>query len=86
MTTILAPLDSSAEAKTALPYAMALATSGTEILLLSVVTNGDGAEAAEAMLEQVAERLRVAGHMVRSEVAVGLIPLNRSSAPLRATA
>ena len=71
MTTILAPLDSSTDAKTALPYAMALATPGTEILLLTVVTNGDGAEAAEAMLEQVAQRLRVAGHMVRTEVAVG---------------
>jgi nucleotide-binding universal stress UspA family protein len=71
MTTILAPLDNSAEAKTALPYAMALATPGTEILLLTVVANGDEAEAAAAMLEQVAQRMRVVGRTVRTEVAVG---------------
>ena len=32
---ILVPLDSSAEARTALPYAAALATPGTEIVLFS---------------------------------------------------
>ena len=71
MTTILVPLDSSPEAKTALPYAMALATPGTEILLLTVVADDDEADAAGSALEQVAQRLRVVGHTVRTEVAVG---------------
>src|SRR3712207_3516899 len=71
MTTILVPLDSSAEARTALPYVTALATPGIEILLLTVVANQDVVEAAEAALEHVAQRLHAAGQTVRTEVAVG---------------
>lgn len=71
MTTILVPLDSSVEARTALPYAMALATPGTEIVLLTVVSSSSEAEAARSSLEQVAQHLRVAGHTVQTEVAIG---------------
>ncbi len=70
-TSILVPLDNSPEARTALPYAMALATPGIEILLLTVVSVGDEAEAAASALEEVAQRLRVVGHAVGAEVAVG---------------
>lgn len=69
--TILVPLDSSPQAQTALPYAMALATPGTEIVLLTVVSDADAVDAAKFALEQVAQRLRVAGQTVRTEVAVG---------------
>ncbi len=71
MTTILVPLDSSPEARTALPYAMALATPGTEILLLTVIADGAAVYTAASELEQAAQRLRVVGHTVRTEVAVG---------------
>ena len=71
MSAILAPLDNSAEARAALPYVMALATPGIEILLLTVVADGDGVEAAESALEQVAQRLHAAGRTVETEVAVG---------------
>jgi nucleotide-binding universal stress UspA family protein len=67
---ILVPLDSSAEARTALPYAAALATPGTEIVLLTVVPSRD-ADTARAGLETAAQRLRVAGLSVRTEVASG---------------
>ena len=70
-TTILVPLDGSPEASSALPYAMALATPGTELLLLTVVRDEGGSEAARAALESIAERARVAGHDVRTEVSVG---------------
>lgn len=71
MTRILVPLDGSTEANAALPYAMALATPGTEVILLTVIPADDQAEAARAALEQAAQRLRVAGHAVQTEVAVG---------------
>ena len=68
---ILAPLDGSQEARAALPYAAALATPGTEIVLLTVVPSGGDADAARVGLETAAERLRVAGQTVRTEVAIG---------------
>ncbi len=68
---ILVPLDGSEEARAALPYAMALATPGIEILLLTVVPADDGTEAARAALERAAQPLRVAGHTVQTEIAVG---------------
>ena len=71
MTTILVPLDSSPEARTALPYAMALATPGTEILLLTVISDAAAVYAAGSDLEQTAQPLRVVGHTVRTEVADG---------------
>jgi nucleotide-binding universal stress UspA family protein len=71
MTNILVPLDGSEEARAALPYAMALATPGTEILLLTVVPAEAGVAAAQAALEPVARRLRTAGHAVQTEIAVG---------------
>ena len=71
MTTILVPLDSSPEARTALPYAMALATPGTEILLLTIISDAAAVYAAASDLEQDAQPLRVLGHTVRTEVAVG---------------
>lgn len=70
-TTILVPLDGSREAASALPYAMALATPGTELLLLTVVRNESEAESALAALEQAAQRARVGGREVRTDVAVG---------------
>ncbi len=70
-TRILAPLDGSAEARAALPYAAALATPGTEIVLLTVVPSATDADTARAGLETAAQRLRVAGQTVRSEVATG---------------
>lgn len=68
---ILVPLDGSQEARAALPYAAALATPGTEIVLLTVVRSGADADAARADLESAAQRLRVAGQTVRTEAAVG---------------
>jgi nucleotide-binding universal stress UspA family protein len=68
---ILIPLDSTQEARAALPYAAALATPGTEIILLTVVPSGADADTARAGLETAAQRLRVAGLMVRTEIAVG---------------
>ena len=68
---ILVPLDDSPEASAALPYAAALATPGTEIILLTVVRSDADADAARAGLETAAQRLRVAGQTVRTEVAVG---------------
>jgi nucleotide-binding universal stress UspA family protein len=68
---ILVPLDGSPEARAALPYAAALATPGTEIILLTVTRSSGDEDAARADLETAAQRLRVAGQMVRTEVAVG---------------
>ena len=68
---ILVPLDGSPEARAALPYAAALATPGTEIILLTVTRSSGDADAARADLETAAQRLRVAGQMVRTEVVVG---------------
>jgi nucleotide-binding universal stress UspA family protein len=68
---ILVPLDGSPETRAALPYAAALATPGTEIILLTVVPSDGDADAARAGLETAAQRLRVAGRTVRTEVAVG---------------
>jgi nucleotide-binding universal stress UspA family protein len=68
---ILVPLDGSPEARAALPYAAALATPGTEIVLLTVTRSSGDADAARADLETAAQRLRVAERMVRTEVAVG---------------
>lgn len=70
-TRILVPLDGSPEARAALPYAGALATPGTEIVLLTVVPSATDADAARADLEGVAQQLRVAGSLVRTEVEVG---------------
>ena len=67
---ILVPIDGSAEANAALPYAAALATPGMEIVLLTVVPSAD-ADSARASLETAAQRLRVAGRSVRTEVAAG---------------
>ena len=58
---ILVPLDGSPEASVALPYAAALATPGTEIILLTVVRPAADADAARTGLETAAQRLRVAG-------------------------
>jgi nucleotide-binding universal stress UspA family protein len=68
---ILIPLDDSPEARVALPYAAALATPGTEIVLLTVVPSATDADAARAGLETAAQRLRMAGQTVRIEVATG---------------
>jgi nucleotide-binding universal stress UspA family protein len=54
-----------------MPYAAALATPGTEIVLLTVVPSSGDADAARADLETAAQRLRVAGQTVHTEVAVG---------------
>ena len=66
---ILVPVDGSPEASAALPYAAALATPGTEIVLLTVFP--PATDAARAGLETAAQRLRVAGQTVRTEVATG---------------
>ena len=71
MDRLLVPLDRSAEARAALPYAMALATAGTEIRLLTVVAAEDEVEAARAALEATAQPLRGAGHTIQTEVVVG---------------
>jgi nucleotide-binding universal stress UspA family protein len=71
ITTILVPLDGSPDAASALPYALALTTPGTTLLLLTVVGNEEEAGAARVVLEQSAERARVAGLDVRTETAVG---------------
>ncbi len=68
---ILVPLDDSPEARVALPYAAALATPGTEIVLLTVVPSAADADAARTGLETAAQRLRVAGQTVRTEVVTG---------------
>ena len=68
---ILIPLDDSSEARVALPYAAALATPGMEIVLLTVVPSAADADAARAGLETAAQRLRMAGQTVRTEVATG---------------
>ena len=68
---ILVPLDDSPEARVALPYAAALATPGTEIVLLTVVPTATDADTARAGLETAAQHLRVAGQTVRTEVATG---------------
>jgi nucleotide-binding universal stress UspA family protein len=68
---ILVPLDDSPEARVALPSAAALATPGTEIVLLTVVPTATDADAARAGLETAAQHLRVAGQTVRTEVATG---------------
>ena len=68
---ILVPVDGSPEASAALPYAAALATPGTEIVLLTVVPSATDADAARAGLETAAQRLRVVGQTVRTEVATG---------------
>src|SRR5215211_1387751 len=68
---ILLPVDGSPEASAALPYAAALATPGTEIVLLTVVPSATDADAARAGLATAAQRLRVAGQTVRTEVATG---------------
>jgi nucleotide-binding universal stress UspA family protein len=68
---ILVPLDDSPEARVALPYAAALSTPGTEIVLLTVVPSATDADAARAGLETAAQRLRVTGQTVRTEVATG---------------
>ena len=68
---ILVPLDRSAEASAALPYVAALATPGTEIILLTVVSSAGDADSARAGPEAAAQRLRVAGQTVRTEVATG---------------
>ena len=61
--TILVPLDNSPESQSALPYAMALATPGTELLLLTVV--GDARAGLAAVL---AARARLARARERSVV------------------
>ena len=68
---ILVPLDDSPEARVALPYAAALATPGTEIVLLTIVPSPTDADAARTGLETAAQPLRVAGQTVRTEVATG---------------
>ena len=68
---ILVPVDGSPEASAALPYAAALATPRTEIVLLTVVPSATDADAARAGLATAAQRLRVAGQTVRTEVATG---------------
>lgn len=70
-TQILVPLDDSAEGRAALPYAMALATPGTEILLLTIVPAEDATASARTALDQEGQRLRAAGHTVQTEVVVG---------------
>jgi len=68
---ILIPLDDSPEARVALPYAAALATPGTELVLLTVVSSATDADAARAGLETAAQHLPVAGLTVLTEVATG---------------
>ena len=47
MTRLLVPLDASEEARSALPYAMTLATPGTEIVLLTVIPAADAVTGAD---------------------------------------
>ena len=68
---ILVPVDGSPEASAALPYVAALATPEMEIVLLTVVPSATDADAARAGLETTAQRMRVAGQSVRTEVATG---------------
>ena len=82
-TRLLVPLDGSEEAQAALPYALALATPGAELILLTVLPTAEAAptsaepgtttpeDRARAALELVAKGARQAGHAVRIEVAVG---------------
>jgi nucleotide-binding universal stress UspA family protein len=90
MTRLLVPLDGSEEARDALPYAMALAVPGTEIILLTVIPAADeitgasgemvvpadgmssvAVDRARDALAQAAARLRLAGHAVQTQVAIG---------------
>jgi nucleotide-binding universal stress UspA family protein len=78
---LLVPLDGSPEALAALPYAQALATAGTALILLTVVPVTDEVIAGTGQMlvpadqmsaiEPVAEGLRQAGHAVTVECAVG---------------
>ncbi len=70
-TRILVPLDDSAEARVALPYAAALATPGIEIVLLTVVASAIDADTARTSLETAAQRIRAAGQTVQTEVVTG---------------
>ena len=54
---LLVPLDGSDEARTALPYAMALATPGTEIVLLTVIPAADAVTGADGGVLVPADQL-----------------------------
>lgn len=76
---ILVPLDGSQEARSALPYAAALAAPGGPIELLTVVKDqkdlADGGEASvQAALEAAGAELRAAGYDVKTRVLVGDVP------------
>lgn len=68
---LLVPLDGTAESRSALPYALALAVPSAEIILLTVVPDAAKTEQAHDQLEEVAEGLRQLGHTVQMRVASG---------------
>lgn len=74
---VLAPLDGSEQSRSALPYAEALASPGSEIILLTVVPASgalpppDGEEPLPDFLEDAAGALRAAGFTVETRVLAG---------------
>jgi nucleotide-binding universal stress UspA family protein len=76
---ILAPLDGSEEARSALPYAAVLAGRNGPIELLTVVKSeqdlADGGEASvQAALDAAGAELRAAGYDVKTRILVGDVP------------
>jgi len=74
---ILVPLDGSEQARSALPYARALAGAKGTIILLTVVPSSEelatenGGEPLQAALNVVAEEVRTAGQAVETQVLAG---------------
>lgn len=74
---LLVPFDGTEQARSAIPYAAALATSGTTIVLFTVYPNLAGASpddpqsTLQAKIELQAQELRAAGHDVKTETATG---------------
>jgi nucleotide-binding universal stress UspA family protein len=70
---LLVPLDGTAEARSALPYALALAAPAAEIILVTAVPEMAETQAAQAraQLDEVADELRQLGHDVQTRVVSG---------------
>ena len=68
---ILVPLDGSPEARAALPYAAALATPGTEIILLTVVRSAPMSTPREPVWRPPRSACAWLDRSVRTEVAIG---------------
>src|SRR5262245_60716561 len=70
---LLVPLDGTAEARSALPYALALAAPASGIVLVTVVPTMTDAERERepAQLEDVAREVRQLGHDVQTRVVSG---------------